>query len=147
MINVSTIMIQIQDWLQDDINLSGFLVERGEFVNEDPGRATNGWIGLYRRSVDYEPAQMSHGPNNYDGDLVFDVVVQRTAMGTGAEAEDILEESVKSVLDRIVQLPKTNVKHFSDIVVEYTYLETDRKTMYFQGALITFTAEVTDEVK
>lgn len=37
MINVSTIMAQLQEWLQDDIALDGFIVERSEFVNEDPG--------------------------------------------------------------------------------------------------------------
>ena len=49
------------------------------------------------------------------------------------------------------QTPATNdslnVKHFSDIQIDYTYQEAERKTLYFQGALITFTAEVTAEVK
>jgi len=75
------------------------------------------------------------------------VIVQRTAMSCGADAEDALEESVKSVLDRVVQIPKDHIDHFSDISIDYTYLETERKTMYFQGALITFTAEVSFEVK
>jgi len=38
MINVATIMKQVEEWLEDDINLDGFIVERSEFVNEDPGR-------------------------------------------------------------------------------------------------------------
>ncbi len=146
MINVSTIMIQIVDWLKDDPALPNFTVERSEFVNEDAGKAATGWIGVYRRSVDYDPRNLGRPPNNYDAELVFDLVVQRTAMSTGAAAEDLLEKSVKAVLDRVVQIPEP-IKHFSNITVEYTYLEDDRKTMYFQGALITFTADVTTEVK
>jgi len=147
MINVATITKQIQQWLKDDINLSGYTIERSEFINEDPGRATSGWIGIYRRSVDYDPRNLGVAPNNYEGTLDFMVVVQRTSMESGADAEDILEKSVKDVLDRVVQVPRDYIDHFSDIAIDYTYEETDRKTMYFQGALITFTAEVSFEVK
>ncbi len=145
MINVATIMEQVKDWLVDDINLPNFTVVRSEEINEDAGKAATGWIGVYRRSVDYDP-RVGRPPNNYDAELIFDLVVQRTAMSSGSDAEDLLEESVKAVLDRVVQIPEP-IKHFSNITVEYTYLETDRKTLYFQGALITFTAEVTTEVK
>lgn len=147
MINVATIMEQLQEWLMDDIELDGFTVERSEFLNENPGNAVNGWIGLYRRAVDYDPRNLGVGPNNYHGTVDFMVVVQRTSMKSGADCEDVLEDSVKKVLDRVVQLPKTHIDHFSDINIDYTYLETDRKTMYFQGALITFTAEVSFEVE
>ncbi len=147
MINVATIMSQVQEWLEDDIELDGFTVERSEFINEDAGRAANGWIGIYRRAVDYDPRNLGLPPNNYHGTLDFLVVVQRTSMKSGQECEDFLEDSTKKVLDRIVQLPKTHVDHFSDISIDYTYLETDRKTMYFQGALILFTAEVSFEVE
>jgi hypothetical protein len=68
-------------------------------------------------------------------------------MASGQDCEDALEDSVKKVLDRVVQIPKTYIDHFSDIVIDYTYLESERKTMYFQGALITFTAEVSFEVQ
>ena len=147
MINVATIMKQLEGWLRDDVKLTGFVIERSEFINEDPGQAANGWIGIYRRSVDYDPRNLGIAPNNYMGTVDFMVVVQKTSMLSGADAEDELEGSVKNVLDRVVQLPKDHVDHFSDITVDYTYLETDRKTMYFQGALITFTAEVSFEVK
>ena len=147
MINVATIMAQLQEWLEDDINLDGHVVERSEFLNEDAGRAANGWIGIYRRSVDYDPRNLGVPPNNYEGTLDFMVIVQRTSMKSGQDCEDVLEDSVKKVLERVVQLPRTHIEHFSDIAIDYTYLETDRKTMYFQGALITFTAEVSFEVE
>lgn len=147
MINVSTIMEQIVDWFQDSPDMEEYRISRGEFVNEDAGQALNGWIGIYRRSVDYDPRNLGVPPNNYDADLSFVVVVQRSHLGSGEECEDLLEESVKTVLDRLVQIPRTYIDHFSDIVVEYTYIETDRTTMYFQGALIAVTAHVSVEVK
>lgn len=146
MINVSTITAQVVDWFSTDPELSGYYVTRSEFVNEDPGKASRGWIGVYRRSVDYDPRNLGVAPNNYEGTVTFDIVVQRTHMGSGQEAEDALEESVKKVLDRLVQIPKDYIDHISDMFVEYAYLESDRTTLYFQAALITITAEVHSEV-
>jgi hypothetical protein len=147
MINVATIMAQVQEWLQDDPELADTTVERSEFVNEDAGRAVNGWIGIYRQGVDYDPRNLGVSPNNFEGDVTFIVLVQNTSMKSGQDCEDVLEDTTKKVLDRVVQIPRTYIDHFSDITVEYTYQETDRKTMYFQGALITFTAEVSFEVE
>ena len=147
MINASTVMEQIVQWFKDDVKLTGVTIERSEFVNEDPGRATNGWIGVYRQSVDYDPRNLGVSPNNYHGELSFIVLVQRAVLSSGSDAEDALEENVKDILDRLVQIPRTYIDHFSDIRVEYTYQNTDRTTMYFQGALITVTAQVSFEVK
>ena len=102
---------------------------------------------MYRRRVDYTPRTLGVSPNNYDGTLVFMAIVQRTSLKSGQDAEDALEKSIKAVLDRIVTGPRTYVDHFSNVTVDYTYLETDRKTMYYQGAMITFTAEISTEVK
>ena len=147
MINAATITQQIQEWLESDSNLADVIVERSEFVNEDAGRAVNGWIGIYRKNMDYDPRNLGVAPNNYEGIMDFMVLVQRSSISSGAETEDALEQTVKYVLDRIVQIPKTYIDFFSNIEIDYTYIETDRKTMYFQGALITFTANVSTEVK
>lgn len=146
MINVSTITEHLLQWLKDDTDMQGVLFSRSEIVNEDPGKATNGWVGIYRQDVDYDPRNLGIPPNNYEGELTLNIVVQQTHLGSGAEAEDALEELVKKVLDRLVQVPKTYIDHFPDLTVQYTYLETDRKTMYFQGALITVSAEFSIEV-
>jgi len=147
MINVSTIMIQVQEWLETDFELDGATVERSEFVNEDAGRARNGWIGIYRRGVDYDPRNLGVPPNNYDADLSFGIIAQMSRLASGADCEDALEAFTKRIIDRVVQIPRTYLDHFASISVEYTYLEDDRKTMYFQGAIITFEAEVSFEVK
>ena len=147
MINVSTVMKQVADWLQDDPALDGVVIERSEFVNEDPGRAANGWLGIYRRGVNYDPRNLGVPPNDYKAELSFIVLIQRAVMSSGADSEDALEGDVKKVLDRLVQIPRTYVDHFSDIRVEYTYQNTDRTTMYFQGALVSVTAQISFEVK
>jgi hypothetical protein len=140
-------MAQLVEWFKDDPAMQNYIISRSEFVNEDAGQAVNGWVGVYRRSVDYDPRNLGVPPNNYDADLSFSVVVQRSHLGSGEECADLLEKSVKTVLDRMVQIDRTYIDHFSDIRVEYTYLETDRKTMYFQGALLNVTAHVSVEVK
>lgn len=147
MINASAITAHVLSWLQQDANLSGFAFTRGEFVNEDPGAAVNGWIGIYRRSVMYDPRNLGVPSNNFAATLIFDVVVQRTNLKSGADAEDALEASTKHVLDRLVSIPKDYIYFYKDLRVDYAYIETDRRTMYFQGALITATAELLVEVE
>ena len=143
MINIATVMKQVQDWIKASQDFQGWTVERSEFINEDPGRAAkSGWIGIYRRSVDYDPANLAKNTSNYDGTMDFTVVVQKSNAYSGEKCEDELEDAVNKLLDRMIQIPKTYIYHFSGVSVDYTYLETERKTMYFQGALITFTAEV-----
>jgi len=146
MINVATIMTQVKDWLESSPDLKSVVIEKSEFVNEDAGRAVNGWIGIYRKGVAYDPRNLGVAPNNYEAALDFIVIVQRSSIKSGADAENSLEKTIKAVLDRVVQIPRSHIDHFSNLVIDYTYLETDRKTMYFQGALITFTAQVSSEI-
>jgi hypothetical protein len=147
MINVSTITKQIKSWLESSTDLTEFEVTRSEFVNEDAGKATSGWIGIYRRTVDYDPRNLGIPPNNYEGEVVIDIVIQRSSLKSGEDAEDRLEDSIKKVLDRIVQIPKTFIDSFIDLTVDYTYIEDERTTMYFQGALVSLTVNVSFEVK
>jgi hypothetical protein len=135
------------EWLEEAEPLSQFRIVRSEQINNDPGLARDGWIGIYRRAVDYDPRNLGVPPNNYEGEVIIDFVVQKTSMESGSDAEDELEEAVKEVLDRLVQIPRTYIDHFLDLSVEYTYLESDRVTLFFQGALITATAAVSFEVE
>ena len=146
MINASTIMQDILEWLQDDPELDGVRMSRAEVVNESPSLAANGWVGIYRRRIDYSPRNLGVPPNNYEGTLVFDVVVQSTNAKTGADSEDALETLVKKVLDRIVQVPRTYIDTFTNAAVAYTYIESNQKSLYFQAALLTMEAKFSIEV-
>ena len=141
MMNLSLLTKQVKDWLKADSNFDGFYIDRSVVVNEDAGRAVNGWIGIYRKGADYAPGQLGVGPDNYDAEIELMILVQRSAMESGAACEDLLEADVQNLLSRMVLLPKTYVDHFSGILVDYTYNESDSKTLFFQGALITFSAE------
>lgn len=142
MIDISLITKHIQGWLEEGEDLAGVAITRSEFVNEDPGKAANGWVGVYRRGVNYDPRNLGTAINNYEGNLTVDIVVQKTHYGSGEEAEDSLEGLIENVLNRLIQIPKTYIYHFSELSVNYAYLETDRETMYFQGAIITTVADV-----
>ena len=133
--------------LDVDTELKDSSMSRGEFVNEDAGIALNGWLGVYRSSVDYDPRNLGLAPNNYEAEGDMLIIVQRSALKSGQECEDALEDSTKKVLDRLVQLPKIFIDHISDIVVEYTFIAEERTTLYFQGALIEFVAHVDIEVE
>ena len=146
MINVATIMEQFRTWLAEDPALDGFTVSRADVVNQDAGLATKGWIGLYRRNVNYDPRNLGVPPNNYRGSLTFSMIIQKSNLKSGSDAEDDLEVATKAVIDRLVQVPRTYVDHFSDIVVDYTYIESQRTTMYFLAALVTMTAQFNIEV-
>jgi len=139
-------MQQFVEWLEDDPDLKGYRISRAGVVNEDASLARNGWVGLYRRSVDYDPRNLGVPHNNYEGVLTFNIIVQKAHLRSGEKAEDALEEAVKTVIDRIVQVPRTYVDTFTDITVDYTYVESDRTTMYFQAALISMTAPFSIEV-
>lgn len=147
MINVATIMEQMLQWLRSDPELRGYVVSRSEPVNEDAKVAVNGWVGLYRRTVDYDPRNLGTPPNNYEADLMFVALVQRAHLRSGKDCEDALEESVRKVLRRMVQVPRTHIDTFTDLSVDYTYIESDRTTMFFQGALLTLTARVSEDVQ
>lgn len=141
MIDVSLITKQIQQWLRDDEDLDGYTVERSEPLNEDPGLAANGWICIYRREAEYEPKNLGHPTDNYAGELDFDVVVQKISLQSGSDAEDALEEAVLAVFERMISIPKTYIDQITGLTVVYGYVESDRTTMYFQTAVMTFTAE------
>lgn len=146
MIDVSVITQQIVEWLADDKELDGIRISRGEPVNIDAGQAVNGWIGVYRRRVEYEPRNLGVPPDNYRGELTIMLIVQRTSLESGAACEDELEESVRHVIRRVVQIPRTYIDTFLSASVDYSYLETDRTTMFFQGALVTLVAAVSNDV-
>lgn len=147
MINAATILQQLVEWLATDPELEGCTISRGEPVNDDPSLAANGWVGLYRRTVDYDPRNLGVPPNNYRGAFRFTAVVQRTNLRSGADAEDDLEETVRAVIRRVVTVPRTFVDTFTDMLVEYQYVEAETRTMYFQAALVTFEARVSEDVE
>lgn len=145
MINASDITQALACQLQ---NYSSFFQELktkdikvSDYVNCNPDRAP--WCGVYRRSVKSVPRTLGVQSS---WQLVYKiaVVVQATSVKTGKECEEKLEELVSLALDGIIadRTIDGTVCTLNGWDVEYTYIETERLSTYFQSALINLEVEV-----
>lgn len=140
MINASTITASLKTTFE--AALSGFRVERGDYVNRDPHRTP--WLGIYRTRVKYNPRTLGRHANSLNGEVTVRLMVQATHHHSGADCEDLLEGYITQVLDAMWSDPTWNsvVDTITEFSVEYSYKESELETIYFQWALITITAEV-----
>jgi len=115
-------------------------VERGEYVNRDPARTP--WVGVYRTDVDYEPWALGHHANSWKAKITVKLVVQAHG-ANGPQAEDALEEAVNHVMTAVLSdlTIKNKVGMLNTAHIEYSYDETESKTMDFQWAFITLIYE------
>ncbi len=115
-------------------------VERGEYVNKDPGRTP--WCGVYRTNIDYLPKVLGHHSKSWEALLTLKLVVQAHA-GTGPEAEDACEDAVQRVMTAVLSdlTVHTKAEMLKSISIEYSYDETKSETMDFQWAFITLVYE------
>lgn len=128
-------------------NFEGVVVERDEFVNEDPDQAAGGWIGIYRRAVTYSPLTLAAGyAGRYDlSPLRLFIVLQRADMDSGAACADKLEALVKNFIDLLLandSLSNT-IERIARLDIEYGYDPKSRKgELYVQSAYMTLDLEV-----
>lgn len=145
MINYSTITTALAAQLKADATVSQTIkekyIERGGPVNEKPDRAP--WIGVYRSKITHDPRTLGR-VTNWESKGSIRICVQAVDMTSGKECEDRLELLVKAVIDAI--LADTTIGGTVDIVtkfsIDYRYLEAERRTLYFQMAVITMDFEV-----
>ena len=141
MISIDSISTAFTSQLNNDADVRGITeVSAGEYVNVDINRAP--WIGVYRGGVKYEPRTL--GYNNWEATPSIKVVVQSNSLNSGAECQERLEEYIQKIIVAI-NLDKTlsnNVEMLNSIAVDYGFIETDRSSLYFQSAIITFEFEV-----
>lgn len=144
MINLSTVTKALQEQLNNNVGVKNFIkneVVRGEMVNVDPNQVP--WVGVYRGKVNYFPRTLG-SMNNWEAEPSVRVIVQNTDLRSAAACEEELEEYVQAILNAVIT--DTTIGGTVDIIkdfnVEVGYLETDRNSIYFQGAVITFNLEV-----
>lgn len=144
MINLSDITRALLIQFQNDVDLQDFIISRSEVVNENPGLAINGWLGIYRSSIVYDPFTIGISARTWLATLNIKLIIQAASNLTGADCEDQLEDYVKRVLDAVMNDTTINnqVDKVNGVSLLYTYLETDRASLHFHGALIELTAEV-----
>ena len=118
-------------------------VYRGQYVNQVAKNAP--WCGVYRAPVVYEPRTLGRGANNWEGTPEFRVVIQASSFKDGGEdCEDVLESQVVEVLDALESdlTIGSTVDMITKIEVDYSYIEAEETTMYFQSAFVLVTTEV-----
>jgi len=145
MINLSIITKALQDQLNNNVQireiLNGQEVVRGELINMDVNRTP--WIGVYRGNVKYEPRTLG-SMNNWEASPSVKVIIQAVHLESAEQCEVDLEGYVQNVLDAVIA--DTTIGGTIDMITSYDvevgYIETDRSTISFQGASITFNMEV-----
>lgn len=144
MINIHTMVTNLQTLLNSNIdvyNITEF--SAGEFVNMDPNAAP--WGGVYRGKVSYAPRTL--GYNNWEATVGLRVIVQEASIVSGEDCETKLESFVNKVIEA-ASSDKTldgAVDMMNSISVEYGFTETDRSSLHFQSAIITFEYEVSTQ--
>lgn len=146
MLNVSKVTEQIVDHLANNYALSKYKIVRSEPVNDQAAIASNGWIGVYKTNVNYEPKSLSQNMSGWKPTIGIDVIVQGQSMRYGETAEDDLETKVELILEDILQLKGEStsyIQNIEDINVAYGIVVNDRRTYFFQQAVISFICETT----
>ncbi len=142
MINFSDITKAIETLLK--ANLTGYVITRNEGRNDDYNRAAQaeGWIGIYRGSLDYEPGFMGDRPWLVSVDVV--VELQVASFISGSDAEDLLQAKEEAVLDILTDNKKlgSTVDMTNGYTIEYEYNADTEQGVYLQAAIITIHAEV-----
>lgn len=145
MINISTINKALATQLEDYGPFSSLLRERnvrvGEYVNVDPNKAP--WCSIYRRRTSSIPRTLKTPPS-WEITYNLSVIIQAVAQDSGEKCEEILQNLEDRCLDGIVEDRTFNgtILMVNSWETEYTYIESDRMTMYFQQAMINLEVEV-----
>lgn len=143
MINVATVLEALQQQLIGHASMEGFTIERGVYVNRDPSVAP--WCGIYKASLDYDPATIGEGSRAWKGTLNVTLVVQDNSLANGEEADVRLEEAIKNTLNAVYSNKKLsgNVDMLVSSSIDYSYVNIEEmSTLAFQEARITLTYNV-----
>ena len=143
LINTAELTAQLVTLIAEhpEVMAGGFKgIERGEYVNKDAARTP--WCGVYRTQVDYAPKVLGHHSRSWQALLTVKLVVQAHD-ATGAKAEDACEAAVQQVMAAVLSdlTVYTKVDMLKSINIEYSYDETESKTLDFQWAFITLIYE------
>lgn len=139
MINFKNITQAVETLLNAGLTGSAYTIERNPMRNVDPNRAVDGWIGIYRGNLIYEPHTTGHG---YLALVEVIVEVQAASHHGGDDAEDKLQDLEKSVIDILKANPQLSdtVQVPMGYEIEYEY-NADNE-IHFHAAIITIKAGV-----
>ncbi len=146
MINIKNYTKAVKQILEGAINDTP--IKRNVARNDNPELANKGWIGIYKKSLDFEVGRI--GPEAHNVLVAIDVEVQYSSID-----QEVLENKLGTLEDLVLttlmsaankKLPLNGVfqvGQLKDIDVNYQ-LFTDEETeaVHFQSSIITFTYEV-----
>lgn len=149
--DVGTVVRALEAAILADSDFSGVVVERDEFVNDDPDKAHKGWVGIYRRSSRYAPLTLAAGDaRRYDvSPIKLLLVWQVVDNDSGAACADRMETHHKNFMDLLLANDSITgtVDHVLSVEVEYGYdpRSDAEKGVYMQTAFMTLELEVQNE--
>ena len=139
MINFSDITKAFQDILE--ANLTGYQITRNKSLNVDisqPLVTGNGWVGIYRESLEYEP--LTVGGNFWFAKPIIKIEIQAASAISGENAEDKLQDAEKAVMDVLIDNRTLNDTVDMTLGYEIDYnFDYSLETIYFNSAIITLT--------
>lgn len=137
--NMSTLLKAMEESLKESPSTSAMTIERMGEANEDPSRATEGWLGLYIDAVVYTPSSVGTGSRRWEMEPKFRLIVQAVDYEDSKNAHAKLEKYIKNAVDVILdnRTLKSNVDALSEISIEYAFDERREESLYFIGALVT----------
>lgn len=137
MLNLKTVTQGVETLLKN--NLGGYTIQRNVARNVDPNMAAkgNGWIGIYRDSLEYRP----HGTVGHMAIIGIRVEVQVASMKSADIAEDKLQDAEADILAVL-----NNDKKLSGTVdmttgYEIAYEYNADEEIYHHAAVISIRAE------
>jgi len=138
MINISAVTRALETLLKDHptIKQQQYIIVRGEKINENPDLVP--WLGIYRRSIDYDPTVFGLHSQTWVGDIKITMIIQESSLDGGDDCEERLEKRVQEVMDVVLSdvTLNANVEVLTGTTVSYTYNEVDEETLSYQNALI-----------
>lgn len=145
MVDSYTIAQALRDRLQNNATLAAELaiaskaIEINQYANTQAENAP--WVGVYLRSATTAPHTTARG---YLSKIHLAIVTQASSLVSPDDCTKVLCRINKLVEDVLTtdQTLKATVDMISDIKTDYTYVEGDRESLYFQMAVIDITAEV-----
>lgn len=139
------IAVALKEVLESSSNFMRYLSDRSkripinEMMNEDINRAP--WAGIYFRSARIEANTLPRGFKDYKNMSVI-LQSQSTDPAVCFEKMGAMVKEAKQAIINNRTLRNTVDMITGDIEINYTYIETDRESLYFQMANINFTTEV-----
>ena len=143
MIDVSRITRALYDQLVNDAPLSTIAkkIERAGYVNK--AHDAMPWVGIYRGNVSLSPAALGRHSQSWGAQVSLIVILQVYNFSDAGQSEAQLDALIQAVQDAVWSDPTigNTVDMVAGFEIEYSYKETDSKTVHEQWASMTIKAD------